>query len=120
LAPQADAVAYVHDVRQCMLCGVEIIEGAEPVPTHLARTPSPSPSPNPCLNPNPNPNPSPSPKPSPKPKPKPKPKPESKQVPGHPFRGSTAFLMGNEGHGLTDAQIAVCDHFVYIPQVGGT
>ena len=24
--------------------------------------------------------------------------------------------MGNEGHGLTDAQIAVCDHFVYIPQ----
>ena len=24
--------------------------------------------------------------------------------------------MGNEGHGLTEAQIAVCDHFVYIPQ----
>ena len=49
-------------------------------------------------------------------KPKPKPKPKPNQVPGHPFRGSTAFLMGNEGHGLTDAQIAVCDHFVYIPQ----
>ena len=64
----ADAVTYVRDVRNCTLCGVEIIEGAEPVP-------------------------------------------------GHPFRGSTAFLMGNEGHGLTDAQIAVCDHFVYIPQV---
>ena len=63
----ADAVAYVRDVRQCTLCGVEITEGAE-------------------------------------------------SVQGHPFRGCTAFLMGNEGHGLTEAQIAVCDHFVYIPQ----
>ena len=34
----------------------------------------------------------------------------------HPFRGTTAFLMGNEGHGLTPPQIAACDHFVYIPQ----
>ena len=34
----------------------------------------------------------------------------------HPFRGSTAFLMGNEGHGLTETQLAACDHFVYIPQ----
>ena len=28
--------------------------------------------------------------------------------------------MGNEGHGLTEAQIAVCDHFVYIPQAAST
>ena len=102
LAPQADAVAYVRDVRQCTLCGVEIIAGAEPVPTHPFRTPRPRPRPRPNPKPNPRPN--------------PKPKPNANQVPGHPFRGSTAFLMGNEGHGLTDAQIAVCDHFVYIPQ----
>ena len=37
-------------------------------------------------------------------------------VQSHPFGGSTAFLMGNEGHGLTEAQLAACDHFVYIPQ----
>ena len=34
----------------------------------------------------------------------------------HPFRGSTAFLMGNEGAGLTQIQIEACDQFVYIPQ----
>ena len=60
-------MAYVHDVRRCTLCGVEITEGAAGVHKH-------------------------------------------------PFRGSTAFLMGNEGHGLTEAQLAACDHFVYIPQ----
>jgi tRNA G18 (ribose-2'-O)-methylase SpoU len=32
--------------------------------------------------------------------------------------GSTAFLVGNEGTGLSEAQKAVCDHFVYIPQYG--
>jgi len=35
-----------------------------------------------------------------------------------PFRGSTAFLVGNEGDGLTAAQIAQCDHAVYVPQYG--
>ena len=40
----------------------------------------------------------------------------AKRVQDHPFRGTTAFLMGNEGQGLTDAQMAACDQFVYIPQ----
>ena len=35
-----------------------------------------------------------------------------------PWRGPTAFLLGEEGHGLTEAEIAACDHLVYIPQVG--
>ncbi len=36
----------------------------------------------------------------------------------HPFRGSTAFLVGNEGDGLSAAQLAQCDHTVYVPQYG--
>eukprot|EP00439_Symbiodinium_sp_Y106_P027126 s3756_g3.t1 len=36
-----------------------------------------------------------------------------------PFRGPTAFMMGNERGGLTRDQIAHCDSFVYIPQFGG-
>ena len=28
-------MAYVHDVRRCTLCGVEIIDGAEAVPAAL-------------------------------------------------------------------------------------
>eukprot|EP00928_Gymnodinium_smaydae_P091335 TRINITY_DN75044_c0_g1_i1.p1 TRINITY_DN75044_c0_g1~~TRINITY_DN75044_c0_g1_i1.p1 ORF type:complete len:238 (+),score=64.16 TRINITY_DN75044_c0_g1_i1:106-819(+) len=35
------------------------------------------------------------------------------------FEGSTAFMLGNEGHGMTPAQRAVCDFFVYIPQYSG-
>ena len=34
----------------------------------------------------------------------------------HPFKGTTAFLMGNEGQGLTPQQIEACEQFVYIPQ----
>ncbi|OQR91181.1 hypothetical protein ACHHYP_04915 [Achlya hypogyna] len=30
-----------------------------------------------------------------------------------------AFMVGNEGSGLSDAQVAICDGFVYIPQYGG-
>ena len=39
----------------------------------------------------------------------------------HPFRGPTAFLSGEEGHGMCEAHKAHCDHFIYIPQyaVGG-
>ena len=33
-----------------------------------------------------------------------------------PFSGSTAFVMGNEGTGLTDLEKEICDGFVYIPQ----
>ncbi|EFJ45733.1 hypothetical protein VOLCADRAFT_63297, partial [Volvox carteri f. nagariensis] len=38
----------------------------------------------------------------------------------HPFTGSspTAFLLGNEGQGLSERQMALCDGFVYIPQHG--
>ena len=42
--------------------------------------------------------------------------PDAQPVQQHPFRGTTAFLMGNEGHGLTPPQLAACDHYVYIPQ----
>ena len=35
-----------------------------------------------------------------------------------PWRGPTAFLLGEEGHGLTEDEVAACDHLVYIPQVG--
>ena len=33
-----------------------------------------------------------------------------------PFRGNTAFMLGNEGAGLSEKQISLCDRFVYIPQ----
>lgn len=36
----------------------------------------------------------------------------------HPFRGDTAFLLGNEGAGLTDAHRAMCDSFVRVRQHG--
>lgn len=37
----------------------------------------------------------------------------------HPFRKSTAFLLGNEGTGLSDKECEICDFFIYIPQYGG-
>ncbi|KAL2458585.1 tRNA/rRNA methyltransferase (SpoU) family protein [Forsythia ovata] len=37
----------------------------------------------------------------------------------HPFRKSTAFLLGNEGTGLSAKECEICDFFVYIPQFGG-
>lgn len=42
--------------------------------------------------------------------------PDAAPVQSHPFHGTTAFLMGNEGQGLTPSQMAACDQFVYIPQ----
>ncbi|GAA0164504.1 hypothetical protein Leryth_002661 [Lithospermum erythrorhizon] len=36
----------------------------------------------------------------------------------HPFRRSTAFLLGNEGSGLSAKECEICDFFVYIPQYG--
>lgn len=44
--------------------------------------------------------------------------PSSVRVDSHPFSGSVAFLMGNEGSGLHDKHKALCDDFVYIPQHG--
>ena len=42
--------------------------------------------------------------------------PTAEAVHTKPFRGTTAFLMGNEGQGLTPQQMAECGQFVYIPQ----
>jgi hypothetical protein len=39
-------------------------------------------------------------------------------VTSHPFTGPTAFLLGNEGQGLSARQLALCDGLVYIPQHG--
>eukprot|EP00906_Rhabdomonas_costata_P001607 RCo002633 len=44
--------------------------------------------------------------------------PQAQPVNLQPFHGSTCFLLGNEGEGLSEAQQAVCDGFVYIPQYG--
>ncbi|KAL4123877.1 hypothetical protein PRIC2_009723 [Phytophthora ramorum] len=44
---------------------------------------------------------------------------DAKSIADHPFRGDTAFIMGNEGSGMNSAQVAICDDFVYIPQYGG-
>ena len=41
--------------------------------------------------------------------------PESRPIQEAPFRGDTLFMLGNEGSGLNENQIAICDHFVYIP-----
>lgn len=41
--------------------------------------------------------------------------PDSKPIQEHPFQGDTLFVLGNEGSGLNSTQIAMCDHFVYIP-----
>eukprot|EP00850_Spirogloea_muscicola_P005004 SM000022S07218 [mRNA] locus=s22:619619:622135:+ [translate_table: standard] len=39
-------------------------------------------------------------------------------VSSHPFRRSTAFILGNEGQGLMERELAICDFLVYIPQYG--
>ncbi|XP_021904888.1 uncharacterized protein LOC110819875 [Carica papaya] len=36
----------------------------------------------------------------------------------HPFKRSTAFLLGNEGTGLSAKECEICDFFAYIPQYG--
>ncbi|XP_027332631.1 uncharacterized protein LOC113847613 [Abrus precatorius] len=36
----------------------------------------------------------------------------------HPFNKTTAFLLGNEGTGLSPKECEICDFFVYIPQYG--
>ncbi|XP_053991217.1 23S rRNA (guanosine(2553)-2'-O)-methyltransferase RlmP-like isoform X2 [Hylaeus volcanicus] len=40
----------------------------------------------------------------------------AKPVSCHPFSGSTAFMLGNEGTGMSEKQVTFCDEFVYIPQ----
>lgn len=39
-------------------------------------------------------------------------------VQARPFQGNTAFMLGNEGQGLSEKQMRLCDGFVYIPQHG--
>lgn len=43
---------------------------------------------------------------------------DAKPVNQHHFRKSTAFLLGNEGTGLSAKEYEICDFFVYIPQYG--
>eukprot|EP00891_Asterochloris_glomerata_P002037 jgi/Astpho2/2037/e_gw1.00038.287.1_t len=43
---------------------------------------------------------------------------DAKPVQSQPFQGNTAFMVGNEGDGLSEKQMALCDSFVYIPQYG--
>ena len=42
----------------------------------------------------------------------------ARPVQERPFRGSTAFLVGNEGQGLSERELAACDSAVYVPQYG--
>ncbi|KAH7650022.1 OBP33pep like [Cryptosporidium bovis] len=42
----------------------------------------------------------------------------SKPIYPHPFRRSTAFILGNEWTGLSDKYINVCDYLVHIPMYG--
>lgn len=40
----------------------------------------------------------------------------ARSVGEQPFAGRQAFMLGNEGQGMPEHQLKVCDHFVYIPQ----
>ena len=40
-------------------------------------------------------------------------------VTSQPFDGDTCFMLGNEGTGMNEQQIAACDKFVYVPQYSG-
>lgn len=42
----------------------------------------------------------------------------AKRIDAHPFDGPTAFLLGNEGDGLSKKEIALCDELVYISHYG--
>eukprot|EP00916_Digyalum_oweni_P024890 GHVL01041108.1.p1 GENE.GHVL01041108.1~~GHVL01041108.1.p1 ORF type:complete len:156 (+),score=24.07 GHVL01041108.1:131-598(+) len=44
--------------------------------------------------------------------------PSAVSVTEKPFHGTTAFMLGNEGTGMSQKQIDFCDYFVYIPQFG--
>lgn len=43
---------------------------------------------------------------------------ESKPIYPHPFKRSTAFLLGNEGTGLNQKYINLCDYLIHIPLYG--
>ncbi|CAL8465197.1 g4732 [Coccomyxa elongata] len=43
---------------------------------------------------------------------------DAQPIQAHPFSGPTAFMLGNEGSGLSPQQAQLCNAFVYIPQYG--
>lgn len=43
---------------------------------------------------------------------------EAHSVWDEPFSGNTAFIIGNEGEGLSPKQLEIADRLVYIPQFG--
>ena len=43
---------------------------------------------------------------------------EAHSVWNEPFKGPTAFIIGNEGEGLSPKQLEIADRLVYIPQFG--
>ena len=43
----------------------------------------------------------------------------ARDVEGEPFEGDTAIMMGNEGQGMNEKQMSLCDGFVKIAQYGG-
>lgn len=43
----------------------------------------------------------------------------SRNLEEEPFASSVAFMMGNEGSGMTAKQMSVCDGFIRISQYGG-
>jgi tRNA(Leu) C34 or U34 (ribose-2'-O)-methylase TrmL len=43
---------------------------------------------------------------------------DAKSITSEPFEGPTVFMLGNEGQGLNQKQIDLCDDLVYIPQYG--
>lgn len=45
--------------------------------------------------------------------------PSSEDVEGEPFEGDTAFMMGNEGQGMNEKQMSLCDGLVKMAQYGG-
>ena len=42
--------------------------------------------------------------------------PKADSISKFPFKGTTLFVVGNEGAGLDTNQKEICDHFVYVPQ----
>ena len=44
---------------------------------------------------------------------------KARDVEGEPFEGDTAVMMGNEGQGMNEKQMSLCDGFVKIAQYGG-
>ncbi|KAJ1608667.1 putative tRNA/rRNA methyltransferase-like protein [Cryptosporidium canis] len=44
--------------------------------------------------------------------------PDSKPIYPHPFKRSTAFILGNEGTGISQKYLNLCDYLIHIPLYG--